>query len=68
MIHALRDGYFQQAPRDNHEPELSEWKFSDAMKEHGYAKLPRSKQGVQYQGVRIANQPVEATIGDMDTM
>jgi putative DNA primase/helicase len=48
--------------RDNHEPELSEWKFSDAMKEHGYAKLPRSKQGVQYQGVRKAHQPVEATI------
>jgi len=61
-------GEYKKWCKDNHLPDLSEWKFSDAMKEHGYTKLPRSKHGVQYPGLRIINQFREATIGDTDAL
>jgi putative DNA primase/helicase len=52
--------------KDNHIDDLSEWKFSDAMKMHGYTKLPRSNKGIQYAGIRIANQCTEDTMQDFE--
>ena len=53
--HDLYETYKKWA-HNNHEEELSERKFSDSMKAHGYKKLPRTTKGIQYVGMRIANQ------------
>lgn len=53
--HELYETYKKWA-HNNHEEELSERKFSDSMKAHGYKKLPRTTKGIQYAGIRIANQ------------
>ena len=65
-----RDLYevYQRWAKNNHEDELSERKFADGMKLHGYKKLPRSKNGVQYQGLRTLSQFQEATLGGVDEM
>jgi putative DNA primase/helicase len=65
-----RDLYevYQRWAKNNHEDELSERKFADGMKLHGYKKLPRTKNGVQYQGLRTLSQFQEATLGGVDEM
>jgi putative DNA primase/helicase len=56
---AARDVYarYKDWAKDNHEGEMSERKFADAMKEHGHVKV-RSKAGVFYRGFKL--QPKQA--------
>jgi putative DNA primase/helicase len=67
--HDLYETYKKWA-HNNHEEELSERKFSDSMKAHGYKKLPRTTKGIQYTGMRIANQSFheQRTMQDDESM
>ena len=67
--HDLYETYKKWA-HNNHEEELSERKFSDSMKAHGYKKLPRTTKGIQYAGMRIANQSFhdQRTMQDHESM
>jgi phage/plasmid-associated DNA primase len=56
---AARDVYnrYKDWVRDNHEGELSERKFAEAMKEHGYTKV-RRETGVFYKGFKLQPKQV----------
>jgi putative DNA primase/helicase len=44
---------YEDWARRNHEPELSERKFAEAMKEHRYGKVPRRESGIFYGGIKL---------------
>jgi len=58
---------YKQWTRDNHEAELSQRKFGDAVKEHGFAKEKR-EQGFVYKGIKLHSlhslTPTFITSGD----
>jgi putative DNA primase/helicase len=62
-----RDVYnrYKDWVRDNHEGELSERKFAEAMKEHGYTKV-RRETGVFYKGFKL--QPKQVWTPQTTTM
>jgi putative DNA primase/helicase len=60
---------FKDWAKNNHEIELSERKFTDGLKEHGYKKLPRTKHGVVYQGLRCISEFFqENSMNDVDAL
>jgi putative DNA primase/helicase len=56
--HALYETY-KTWTKNNHEDELSERKFAEGMKAHGYVKLPRTAKGIQYAGIRMVSECFE---------
>src|SRR5436305_11832269 len=56
--HALHKTY-KTWTKNNHEDELSERKFAEGMKAHGYIKLPRTAKGIQYAGIRMVSECFE---------
>lgn len=64
----LYDAYKAWA-RDNHEIEMSERKFADTMKDHGYVKRKKPA-GIFYSGLKRINQFQEQTmaIGEFEAM